>query len=104
MSTVGAYDRYEGDKDASLLSIPSVYSPVSNANVTSHIKNSISLTNHFGSFDNKLSQKATKCTILLMTAIVITGPLSTESQVPALHNISTDFDTTSYLVQLSITI
>ena len=68
------------------------------------MKNSVSLTNHFGSFDNTLSQKSTKCTICLMTAIVITGPLSTESQVPALHNIATDFDTSSYLVQLSITI
>lgn len=96
-SITGAYDR---DQDASLLSIPSTYSPRSHA--APDIKRSISLNNHFGSFGE--SQKVNKCTIFLMTVIVITGPLSTESQVPALHNIQNDFNTTSYLVQLSITI
>ena len=48
--------------------------------------------------------KPNKCIIFLMSMIVITGPLSTESQVPALQNIKNDFNTTSSLVQLSITI
>ena len=76
-------------------------------------QNGISLNNDFNENteipitsvnEAKGHNKVDKCTIFLMSMIVITGPLSTESQVPALQNIQTDFHTTSQLVQLSITI
>ena len=82
---------------AEAASVPIILTPYNELNDADNDEDTIIKKQNSRSTNNS-------CTIFLMTAIVVTGPLSTESQVPALNNIKQDFDTTTYLVQLSITI